>query len=129
MRSTKNRRWGAARALPLALAAAPAMAAPPLDPLTDACGLAYHQSTKPPEAIVWTEHNGRRIVLFGVKGDRFECLFGNDGKPVPELLSVETTGADKSVTVMTGRKLEELNTLIGRHPAAPGETSPSGAPE
>ena len=116
MRSTKARstRWGALCALPLILDPAPVMAAASLDPLTDACGVAYHQSTKPPEAVVWASRNGNRIVLLGVKGDRFECLFGNDQKPVPELISVETTAPDKSVTVLTGKTLGKLNALIAQ---------------
>jgi hypothetical protein len=108
---------------PLVFVAAPAVAAAPLDPLTDACGVAYHQSTKPPEAVVWTGHNGNRVVLLGVKGDRFECLFGNDDKAVPELLSVETTDPDKSVTVLTGRTLGKLNAIIAQQFSASSKPS------
>jgi hypothetical protein len=100
---------------PTVAAAAPAVAAPPLDPLTDACGIAYHQSIKPPEAVVWTEHNGRRIVIFGVRGDRFECLFDSADRAAPQLLTVESSGADKSVTVLAGKKLDDLNALIQQH--------------
>ena len=71
-------------------------------------GLAYRI------ACAETSRNGNRIVLLGVKGDRFECLFGNDQKPVPELISVETTAPDKSVTVLTGKTLGKLNALIAQ---------------
>jgi hypothetical protein len=93
----------------------PALAAPKLDPLTEACGIAFHQSVKPLEAAVWTGHNGNRVVILGIKGDRFECLFEANDKPAPQLLTIETTAADKSVTIETGKSLEKLNTLIRQH--------------
>lgn len=97
------------------LFAAPAQAASPLDRLTEACGVAYHQSIKPPEAVVWTGHNGNRVVILGVSGDRFECLFEPADKPAPQLLTIETTAADKSVTILTGKPLEKTNALIRDH--------------
>ena len=96
----------------LAFFVSPAGAAPAPDLLTRACGIVYHASITPPEAVVWATANGNRIVILGVKGDRFECLFDGADKTTPRLLTVETTGADKSVTVLTGKKLDALNQLI-----------------
>jgi hypothetical protein len=95
--------------------AAPALAAPPLDPMTEACGIAFHETIKPLEAVVWTGRNGNRVVILGVKGDRFECLFEGGDNPVPKLLTVETTATDKSVTIQTGKPLEKLNDLVRQH--------------
>ena len=95
--------------------AAPAFAAPPLDPMTEACGIAFHENIKPIEAVVWTGRNGNRVVILGVKGNRFECLFEPGDKPIPQLLTIETTATDKSVTILTGKPLEKLNAQIRQH--------------
>jgi hypothetical protein len=95
--------------------APPALAGSPLDPMTEACGIAFHENIKPPEAVVWTGRNGNRVVILGVKGNRFECLFEPGDKPVPQLLTVETTATDKSVTIQTGKPLEKLNAQIREH--------------
>jgi hypothetical protein len=95
--------------------AAPALAAPPLDPMTEACGIAFHENIKPIETVVWTGRNGNRVVILGVKGTRFECLFEAGDKPVPHLLTIETTATDKSVTILTGKPLEKFNAQIRQH--------------
>ena len=85
------------------------------DPLIEACGIAFHENIKPIEAVVWTGRNGNRVVILGVKGDRFECLFEAGDQPAPHLLTIETTATDKSVTILTGKSIEKLNTLIRQH--------------
>jgi hypothetical protein len=95
--------------------AGPALAAPALDPMTEACGIAFHENIKPIEAVVWTGRNGNRVVILGVKGNRFECLFEPGDKPIPQLLTIETTATDKSVTIQTGKPLEKLNAQIRQH--------------
>jgi hypothetical protein len=78
---------------------------------TQACEVVYRAS---PDAspIIWSSGEDGRVVLYTANGERIECSFVTGDSPVPQLSSLQSTAADRSVAVLSGKSLDKDNRLV-----------------
>jgi hypothetical protein len=92
---------------------------------TQACMAVYRAS---PDAvgIIWSGGVDGRVVLYTAKGERIECSFAGDSQ-LPQLISLQSTAADQSVAVLSGKALDKDNRVIADYfrTANPTNSGPS----
>ena len=86
---------------------------------TQAC-IAVYRASPDASAIIWSGGEDGRVVLYTAKGERIECSFVAGDNQLPQLSSLQSTGADRSVAVLSGKGLDKDNQLIANYFKASG---------